>query len=362
MNVNLTPNITGKNVNIIKGANIADINNATNVAKQYRDESEAFSIVSHNKSIESSGSAVNSANSAVSSANSALSSNNSSLLSYQYSVVANNAANTITSYSTQLNTVTDNIADITTVSDNIVSIGSVALISSDVVSVSDNIGSVDIVGSDLSNEYVYIEDNGSITSSVTSTVGTSKIKTVSDNITSVNTVSSNISSVVVASENIVDIVSVSANMTEVLSADTNAAIATTKASEASTSASDALIYRNQAEAFVNSINLSDLVHISGTETITGNKTFSGTLTGTLTGSATSLATSRDITIGSTTKSFNGTANISWSLSEIDSDLNAISGLSGTNGVLRKTNTDTWTLDTSTFITTSNDFNLDLGGL
>ena len=124
----------------------------------------------------------------------------------------------------------------------------------------------------------------------------------------------------------------------------------------------ALQYRNEVEEFANSINPDNIVHISGTETITGNKTFSGTLTGTLTGSATSLATSRDITIGSTTKSFNGTANVSWNLSEIDSDLNAISGLSGTNGVLRKTNTDTWTLDTSTFITTSNDFNLDLGGL
>ena len=271
MNVNLTPNITGKNVNIIKGANIADINNATNVAKQYRDEAEAFSIVSEAKSIISTDSATSSLASSVSSSNSAA-------LSAQSSITAVNAANTVLSCSTQLNTVTNNIGDITTVSDNIISIGSVALISSDVVSVSDNIGNVDIVGSDLSNEYVYIEDNGSITSSVTSTAGTSKIKVVSDNITSVNTVSSNISSVVNISTNISDVISVSTNMTEVLSADTNAGIAITKASEASTSASDALIYRNQSEAFANSINPSNFVHISGTETITGNKTFSGTAT------------------------------------------------------------------------------------
>lgn len=74
-------------------------------------------------------------------------------------------------------------------------------------------------------------------------------------------------------------------------ATTQAGIATTKATEASTSASNALtseanadtseanalIYRNQAESFANSINTSDIVHITGTETITGDKTFSGTI-------------------------------------------------------------------------------------
>lgn len=59
MNVNLTPNITGKNVNIIKGATQADLTNSVNNSKIYRDEAEAFSIVSEDKSIEASYSALN---------------------------------------------------------------------------------------------------------------------------------------------------------------------------------------------------------------------------------------------------------------------------------------------------------------
>ena len=56
---------------------------------------------------------------------------------------------------------------------------------------------------------------------------------------------------------------------------------------------------------------------NGTSTITG--TTSGTFSGSLSGnasSATKLATARTLTIGSTGKAFNGTANVSWSLSEI----------------------------------------------
>lgn len=76
-------------------------------------------------------------------------------------------------------------------------------------------------------------------------------------------------------------------------ATTQAGIAITKASEAVTSASNALVsannadtseanaltYRNEAESFANSVNPSNIVHISGTETITGNKTFSGIVSG-----------------------------------------------------------------------------------
>ena len=81
--------------------------------------------------------------------------------------------------------------------------------------------------------------------------------------------------------------------TDADTATTQASIATTKASEASTSASNALTsannadiseanaltYRNEAESFASSVNPSNIVHINGTETITGDKTFSGTVSG-----------------------------------------------------------------------------------
>lgn len=58
-------------------------------------------------------------------------------------------------------------------------------------------------------------------------------------------------------------------------------------------------------------------------TWTGNHTFNGNLSGSLSGSvsgnsttATRLATARNFTIGGTSRSFNGSANVSWSLSDI----------------------------------------------
>lgn len=89
----------------------------------------------------------------------------------------------------------------------------------------------------------------------------------------------------------------------------------------------------------------DHIHPAQT-TITGNA-----------GTATTLATSINITIGSTAKAFNGSADVSWTVAEIgaqpvDADLTAISSLAGTSGLLKKTATDTWALDTNTYVTSS----------
>jgi hypothetical protein len=64
---------------------------------------------------------------------------------------------------------------------------------------------------------------------------------------------------------------------------------------------------------------SSVVRTTGNQTIGGTKTFSSTISGNITGNAgtaTTLATSRTLTIGSTGKSFNGSANVSWTLFEI----------------------------------------------
>ncbi len=205
MNVNLTPNITGKNVNIIKGATQADLTNSVNNSKTYRDEAEAFSIVSEAKSVEASYSALNAS----------ISSTNASDKATIATTKANEASNSANSASASE---TVCIAKATIATDN----------------------------ADIAIAQAVIATNKATEAN-----------------TSANT------------------------------ANTQANIAITKASEASisainaltsennadTSEANALIYRNQAESFANSINPSDLVHISGTETITGNKTFSGTVSG-----------------------------------------------------------------------------------
>ncbi len=69
------------------------------------------------------------------------------------------------------------------------------------------------------------------------------------------------------------------------SASTSATNAANSATSASNSASAAAASATEAAGYAASINPADLVHISGTETITGAKTFSQTITGSITGNA-----------------------------------------------------------------------------
>lgn len=79
--------------------------------------------------------------------------------------------------------------------------------------------------------------------------------------------------------------------------------ASSSASSASISASNAASSETNAAAYAASINPSDLVHISGTETVTGTKTFSNTIVGSISGNATTVTngvyTSGDQTIAGT---------------------------------------------------------------
>lgn len=128
-------------------------------------------------------------------------------------IVANNITN--------VNTVATNISDVLTVSDSI----------SKVVIVADNIAHVNNVDSIMS-EVVNVSVNKVAVVAVSDNMAS--VISVKDNLGAINTVSSNIVALNSIYTNIVP------NLTEILQADTNAQVATDKASEASTSASNAL--------------------------------------------------------------------------------------------------------------------------
>lgn len=159
--------------------------------------------------------------------------------------VASNATNinAVNSNSTNINTVATNNTNVTTVANNITKVVSVSNDIANIDTTVNNIGNIAIVASDLSNDYVYIEDNGSITSPVASTVGTSHITTVAEDITNINTVALNIANINSVNSNATNINSVVTNivpnLTEILQADTNASNALTSANSAASSASSA---------------------------------------------------------------------------------------------------------------------------
>ena len=83
-----------------------------------------------------------------------------------------------------------------------------------------------------------------------------------------------------------------------------------------------------------------VLKIAGTEVLSATQYTGNAAT------ATKWATARTLTIGSTGKSVDGSANVSWSLTEIgaqpvDADLTAIAAIT-TTGILKRTGADTWT--------------------
>jgi hypothetical protein len=138
-------------------------------------------------------------------------------ISANVTTVADNDANitTVAGINADVTTVADNDANVTTVATNDANITTVAGISADVTAVvadatdigtvAANIGNVTAVGNDLSNNFSYIEDNGSIADAVTSTAGTSLVETVANDITNVNLVGGDIANVNLVADDIANV-------------------------------------------------------------------------------------------------------------------------------------------------------------
>ena len=156
------------------------------------------------------------------------------------SVVANNTnVNTIATNITNVNNVGNNISKVNTVSDNIADVSSIVDNLTTIQTATSNLGNISLVGLDLANTYEYIEDNGSILDSVSSSIGNSKINTVANDITNVNTVATDIANVNSVAGNTTNINTVASNtsninsiattivpnITEILQADNNALLA-----------------------------------------------------------------------------------------------------------------------------------------
>ena len=118
---------------------------------------------------------------------------------------------------------------------------------------------------------------------------------------------------------------------------------------------------------------SSVVTLNGTQTLT-NKTITGTFSGNLTGNVTGDVSGNAGTVTNGVYTNGSYSNPSWltalgwnkisstpttlsgygitDAQALDADLTAIAGLTGTSGFLKKTAADTWSLDTNTYLTTS----------
>jgi hypothetical protein len=70
----------------------------------------------------------------------------------------------------------------------------------------------------------------------------------------------------------------------------------------------------------------------------------------------SLAASTYLTISNASSTYLTSSTAASTYQPLDGDLTAIAGLSGTNGLLRKTGTNTWSIDTTAFLTSSSTIN------
>lgn len=209
--------------------------------------------------------------------------------------------NTLSDGITNVNTVSGSIANVNTVASNIVGLNSIVSNMPEILLTDDNaaiattkaLESSDSAESSLqsaldsaasavlANTSAGSANTSAASASSNATIATTKASEASVSATSASTSANTATTQAVIATNKATEANTQANIaiTKASEASTSASNALTSENNADTSEANALIYRNQAESFANSINPSNLVHISGTETITGNKTFSGTVSG-----------------------------------------------------------------------------------
>lgn len=172
--------------------------------------------------------------------------------------VADTAAE-LTESPSDIATVAGAIADVTTVAGSITAVETVSSNTASVTTVSGSIANINTVATNIANVNTVAGNNSNVTTvagisgNVTTVAGISaNVTTVATNSASVNTVAGGISNVNSVATNILDVNAVATtvvpNIAEILLADNNAAIATTKASEASASATSAQLKAWESEA------------------------------------------------------------------------------------------------------------------